>query len=322
MNLFDETENKYYEFLSYLLTKEDSISKEELKAYYTKWMDGEIDFAVMESLFPNKKGEELIFECVENGFVPAYKGAFPIRNNTIETEAVHTLANHRYAKFFLKKSAIAKLNAQYDKKDVFWDEKKICIKNQYEGGLDEKDESYAYCIATIAKAIRNRQAILFDNIKEGEFSYKNLIAFPIKIEYSIVNDQFRIYIYQTKKRKFLKVNLATMKNIKITDIVTELDLFAKFRNFLKKYECSFKLDVEPTDHVIERCFRLFSYYERIARYDKEENKYVLEITYLKFDENEIIRDILSLGASVMVIEPKHLQKKVYERILAARKLYE
>ena len=54
MNLFDETENKYYEFVSYLLAERDAISGDKLKEYYGKWIDGEIDFEVIEDLFSNK----------------------------------------------------------------------------------------------------------------------------------------------------------------------------------------------------------------------------------------------------------------------------
>ena len=66
-----------------------------------------------------------------------------------------------------------------------------------------------------------------------------------------------------------------------------------YQTFLKGNTRIVKLDIEPVDHVIERCFRIFSYYDRKARYDKQDNKYRLEISYLKFDETEIIKDILS-----------------------------
>ena len=81
------------------------------------------------------------------------------------------------------------------------------------------------------------------------------------------------------------------------------------------------MDVEPVGHVIERCFRICSFYDRMARYDRENKKYTLEISYLKSDEAEVIRDILSLGGYVVVTEPRRIQKEVYKRIVQARERY-
>ena len=54
---------------------------------------------------------------------------------------------------------------------------------------------------------------------------------------------------------------------------------------------------------------------------KAENKYRLEISYFRADENEIIKNILSLGSYVVVLEPRTIQKEVYRRIKTASKLY-
>lgn len=39
------------------------------------------------------------------------------------------------------------------------------------------------------------------------------------------------------------------------------------------------------------------------------------------DEAEVIRNILSLGSSVVVLEPLVLQKKIHERIIKAANMY-
>ena len=137
-----------------------------------------------------------------------------------------------------------------------------------------------------------------------------------------IRDRFRLSAYEPNQHRFIKMNLDTIDNIVLTDQLCEEDLEMEYREFLKANTKSVKLDVDPVNHVIERCFRIFSYYDRKARYNKEENKYRLEITYLKFDEAEVIKDILSLGGYATVIEPRQLQKEVYRRVLAASKLYE
>ena len=81
------------------------------------------------------------------------------------------------------------------------------------------------------------------------------------------------------------------------------------------------LEVDLVQHVIERCFRLFSFYDRKAVYDSDKEKYRLELSYYRFDESEVLRDIMSLGSNVIVIEPRGIQIKIYNRIVAARKRY-
>ena len=102
----------------------------------------------------------------------------------------------------------------------------------------------------------------------------------------------------------------------------------KLENLQKEYDAflgrdrkKVVLDVEPAGHVIERCFRIFSYYERKAVYNREDEKYRLEIMYNSFDEAEVIRNILSLGSSVVVLEPSTLQRKVRDRIIKAANVY-
>ncbi len=55
MKLFDETENKYYELIAYLLLEQDGFSSEKLQKLLSQYMDEEIDFEVVDTL----AGEEL-----------------------------------------------------------------------------------------------------------------------------------------------------------------------------------------------------------------------------------------------------------------------
>ena len=159
------------------------------------------------------------------------------------------------------------------------------------------------------------------NVRPGRVEKKGALAFPVRIEYSVVNDRFRINAYEPVEMRFIKMNLDTMVNIEVSDEVTDVDLETEYAEFIKLNTKKVVLDVEPVDHIIERCFRVFSYYDRKARYDKEEHVYRLEISYLKADENEVIKNILSMGSHVVVMEPRTIQKEVYRRILAASKLY-
>ena len=76
---------------------------------------------------------------------------------------------------------------------------------------------------------------------------------------------------------------------------------------------SIKNEIEDNKNTLDRCFNLFSAYDK--RYYYDDNNLILNIYYHDFDEAEIVRDILSLGKSVIVLEPKKIRDKVVNRIL-------
>ena len=321
MNLFHETESKYYELLSYMMNDQEEYSAKEILKYVDSNIVGEGDFDVIESLFPTEEGNDTVFSLVDGKYYPVIPESLPIRVNQVEALAAKSMINNPYAKHFLSEEAISKLKNKVIGIPELWDINDIEIKNQYKYGDVDTEKSYEKELSLITRAIESHKAISYDNVRAGKYEYLGQKAFPVKIEYSFLNDLFRISVYSEEEDRFIKLNLVTMKNIKILDETFD-DLEKEYQDFIEMNTKKIELDVDPIDHVIERCFRIFSYYDRQARFDKEDNKYKLTISYLKSDENEIIRDVLSLGSYVVVMSPKRIQKEVYKRIVAARGIYD
>ena len=323
MNLFDETENKYYEILAYLLHQGVAITHYNIDECIGRYLSGEADFEVTEALFFAPKGEELIY--LENGkdqLSPVLEEQFPIRNGRIEKEAVKSLISNPYVSHFLNADTLEKLGQVTKHVKTDWDPNDITIKNRFSNGASCTKDIYSHAIALIANAIREGKAIHYDYIRPGRIEKLSTEVYPVKIEFSLVNDCFRICAYDSGERRFIKMNLDSMKNISVTDQTSDIDLLEEYREFIKLNTKKVVLDVEPVSHVIERCFRVFSYHNRKARYDREGNKYRLEISYFKADEKEIIKNILSMGSYVVVTEPRSIQKEIHRRIMEAVQLYE
>ena len=307
MILFDETENKYYGLLAHMLQSGDGYTHKGIRDMLGKYLSGEADFEVIEALFATSEGDELLFTDNDGKIEPVLEGDFPIRNSIIENQAARLLSRSPYVGHFLQKDTIEKLEKATDMVSEDWNPDVITLKNVFENGIRFEDRLFNHEIAVIAKAICEKSAIKYDNVRPGRVIKKAALAFPVRIEYSVVNDRFRIN---------------AMLNIDATDETTDIDLETEYAEFIKINTRRVVLDVEAVDHIIERCFRVFSYYDRKARYDKEAHVYRLEISYLKADENEVIKNILSMGSHVVVTEPRAIQKEVYRRILAASKQYE
>ena len=322
MILFDETENKYYGLLAHMLQSGDGYTHKGIRDMLGKYLSGEADFEVIEALFATSEGDELLFTDNDGKIEPVLEGDFPIRNSIIENQAARLLSRSPYVGHFLQKDTIEKLEKATDMVSEDWNPEEIKLKNVFENGIRFEDRLFNHEIAVIAKAICEKSAIKYDNVRSGRVIKKAALAFPVRIEYSVVNDRFRINAYEPVEMRFIKMNLDTMLNIDATDETTDIDLETEYAEFIKINTRRVVLDVEAVDHIIERCFRVFSYYDRKARYDKEAHVYRLEISYLKADENEVIKNILSMGSHVVVTEPRAIQKEVYRRILAASKQYE
>lgn len=321
MILFDETENKYYELMAYLLRGGGGYSRGEAEELLKGRLSGEADFEVTDALFAAEEGEELVFRSEGGRLEPVLKQTFPIRNSAIESQAAGTLPSDPYIRHFLSEETVGKLRAAVSGVCGEWDPADISVKNLFARGASVSDRVFREDLATVIRAIRDRRAIRYDNIRPGRVEKRGAKAFPVRVEFSIVNDRFRISAYEPEERRFIKMNLDTMREIGLLEEAAGLDLEAEYQAFLKRGTGKILLEAEPIDHVIERCFRVFSYYDRKAQYDKAEGRYLLEISYRKADEREVVKNILSLGSYVVVLEPESLRREVRERILAAAGRY-
>lgn len=322
MILFDETENKYYELLSYLINGKEEYSEDEINNIIAHYLQGEPDFEVIDVLFCTNEGEELVYRKREGKYVPIKKGKFPIRCTEVEKQALKSLLNDSYIQHFLNEETVTKISKATSSVAEEWTPKDITIKNLFEKGASQTTRAYESDISIIAKAIQNGAAIQYDYVRAGRAEYLGMKSFPVKIEFSVVNDRFRICSFDPEKSRFIKMNLDSLTNIAICEEKADFNLQEAYTNYINANNRKITLEVEPVNHVIERCFRVFSYYGRKARYDKEDNKYRLEITYQESDEREVIKNILSMGSAVVVIEPRRIQKIIYQRIEAACEQYQ
>lgn len=320
MKLFHESENKYYELLSYLLSERKEFSDRELEACLNDELGGSRDYDIEHTLFSHDPDRAAVFIYEEGKYCPVIENKLPVRNNRVELQAVHLLTESPYGKQFLSQNTLEKLKQTAAKIEQEWTLNDIDIKSQSADGVSSEEKVFQEALAVIIKAIKSHRAIQYDNTLPGRYEYIDAVIYPVRVEYSFINDLFRICGYNEEEDRFIKNNLATMSNVRLRQDTIE-NLEAEYKEYLELNTKKVVLDVEPVGHVIERCFRIFSFYDRQAKYDRDSQKYTLEIKYLKSDESEVIRDILSLGGYVVVTEPRRIQKEVYKRILQARERY-
>lgn len=331
MKLFDETESKYYELISYLLLQKRDFTGSDVDRLYAELFQGEKDYEILEALFSEKEGKEVLFSYADGKFTPILGYDIPVRCSKIEQQAFGTLGDLKYADRFLSEDTLSKIRRLNEHFAADWSVGDIEVKNQHAAEAffsvntvktpaDDFEHDSDNGLRVITEAILENKSIVYDNVKDGAYEYRDETAFPVRIEYSLLNDTFRISAYNPGEKRFFMMTLDTMRHIRGGQERLE-NIQKEYKAFLARNRKKVVLDVEPTGHVIERCFRIFSYYERRAIYNRGEEKYRLEIVYNAFDEAEIVRNILSLGSGVVVLEPLVLRRRICDRIMKVANAY-
>ncbi|MDD4297665.1 MAG: WYL domain-containing protein [Ruminiclostridium sp.] len=174
----------------------------------------------------------------------------------------------------------------------------------------------------LLKALVQEKPVRYNNIDRNGRAYENMLAIPVAIEYSMRDGRFRASIYSIEDKRSIMTNINTLSNLRIVDEEVEIDReTAKQRLFEQKYSVEpVLLEVTDRKAAMERCFMCFSGMERTAR-ELGNNKYEIRLNYYLFEEENLIRDIISLGPYVKVISPQRIVDEIIRRVKKSIDMY-
>ena len=140
------------------------------------------------------------------------------------------------------------------------------------------------------------------------------VAAPCRLEYDFAQHRIRLILWLQAENRAVKLNVNRLQQISLSNLTYGHEVEASFNQFLSNSKTSVTIQLLPKYNAVDRCFSIFSSYDKQAIYDEDNDSYTLIITYYHFDEEEIIDYILSLGAAVVVTEPLHLRNKIIQRL--------
>ena len=140
------------------------------------------------------------------------------------------------------------------------------------------------------------------------------VAAPCRLEYDCAQHRIRLILWLQAENRAVKLNVNRLQQINLSNLTYGKEIELSFKQFLNKNKTSVTIQLLPKYNAVDRCFSIFSSYDKQAIYDEDNDSYTLIITYYHFDEEEIINYILSLGAAVVVTEPLHLRHKIIQRL--------
>ena len=243
----------------------------------------------------------------------------PIKPSVIEIDwLMHILSDQKTTLILAPdlKAKLIKLLSDRDKPCSYWEKKNWqaleSVKNN-----DFQSPSYISTFKKALAALENKSYVYYESHDIYGNNYKGKAA-PYKLEYVSNTDSFNFIMWNEEKKWTFKSDIATIDRLDILSEHYTDDVTKK----ADSYVASMKKNAEPIvlklnsthTNALERCCNLF------AEYDKELSRAEDGIFYLKifyrdhFDKSEITQYILSLGSSVVVIEPEKLREEIIEAI--------
>lgn len=178
--------------------------------------------------------------------------------------------------------------------------------DQFSDGDPFEDERYICTFRTIIKALKNHQSIrILYKIKND--SEKWITCNPIRLEYSLRDDKFRLI--SSTKSKVKTINLVKVLACELAETFNAEELKVELHE-----KRTVELLLRDERQALERVMLQFSIYEKVTeRLSDDTYKFIL--TYEAEDEIDILIRILSFGPNLKVIGPDSFVKQIKDRLL-------
>jgi hypothetical protein len=92
-------------------------------------------------------------------------------------------------------------------------------------------------------------------------------------------------------------------------VPVEIDANALYKEYQETNRQTVLFSIYDLNNAIDRCFNAFCNYEIVGS-ETAPNTFTLIVEYLPFQEKDIVRILLSLGAAVRIHEPSTLKNQL------------
>lgn len=185
-----------------------------------------------------------------------------------------------------------------------------------------QQEAYEKNFSLLLDALVQEKPVRYSNTDRNGKVYENRLALPVAIEYSMRDGRFRVSLYSIDDKRPIMANIFTLSELRIVDEEIGIDRkTAQQLLFEQKYsEEPVVLEVTDRKAAMERCFMCFSGMERTAR-GLGDDKYEIRLNYYLFEEENLIRNIISLGPYVKVASPQRIADEIVRRVKKSIEMY-
>ena len=168
--------------------------------------------------------------------------------------------------------------------DNAWRNISLCIHNE-----PTSYEHHQLCTQALAD---NKQLICKTIDSEGIIS-------PCKIEYNVATNTYALIAYSLDTENFHYYPMHTILSIKVLKTSINTDINTLYNEYQISHRQSISFSIYDINNAIDRSLQAFCNYE-IFGTQTSDIVYTFTVHYLPFQEKDILRILLSLGAAVRV----------------------
>lgn len=154
-------------------------------------------------------------------------------------------------------------------------------------------------ITQCLQAIQNNERII---IQDKELS-------PCRIEYSVGSNGYTLIAYDHATDTFLDYPLRDEPNIIKMAVPRLEDIETIYANYRDESKRTVTFTLHDANNAVDRCFNYFSNYTIQAK-DINDEEFTIEVSYLPFQEIDILRHLLKLGCAVRITDDGPLKKQL------------
>jgi hypothetical protein len=327
MELFDEVKNRYFQLVLRVVNEsaEGKAASEIIKIIdegeFKQRVIGKNQTSFADLMLNRCNDEEnLNILREQNGrFYPSVQASgntpLPVRFANIEKAWLKALLDQPGISMTLSKETIEKLQDSLVETDTPIRKEYMDMSNTIELPELTQLEIYEKNFKLILEALNLEKPMRYTNTDKLGNVYRDKLALPINLEYSMRDSRFRVALYSLDDNRPIMANIFTLSDLRIVDEQVPMDReTAKNLLFAQKYSQEpVVLEVTDRKAVMERCFMCFSGLERTAKIIGR-NKYELRLNYYLFEEEDLIRNIISLGPYVKVLSPQRIADEIVSRV--------
>lgn len=335
MELFNKYKNKNFAFLTNYINscindESLALTPDQLQALLSGSSQSTFEEFILALANKNTNADEynasLLYEC-EESILPLRQVQVPIRTTIAEKAWLFYILQNSKSDLFLDVEFKNKLIKSLDKD--------ICsgafpIQSQYIDIRDLSPENHLNITSelitnfkAIVKAIKLQQYIKITNNSFTGQTYYQQKVIPYKLEYSSQFDSFSLSCYPLDVKRPVKMNLKNISEVIIEESIDNYDSFLHdFKEQLEQTKEKVPVEIEIINkaEAYDRCAYLFSSFNTFC-YDLGDEKLQMNIYYYRFQQEEIVRNILFLGHYVKVLSPKNIVDDVISTIKASYENY-
>lgn len=178
--------------------------------------------------------------------------------------------------------------------------------DQYSDGDPYEDEKYIQHFRTVLQALREKKK-LWIRFKSGSGRSHKWECVPIRMEYSLKDDKFRLIIVGNR-RSINTINIARIDECSLLDGYEPSE--AAFEEMGKK---RLVMELRNERNALERVLLHFSHLEK-ETVRLEDGLYRVTLWYDQDDETELLIRVLSFGPMLKVLGPDDFIRQIRERL--------